>query len=159
MILFFEKLGGMSERKVLKVLNGQTVTPPPIWLMRQAGRYLPEYRETRKTAGSFLDLCYNPELATEVTLQPIRRFGLDAAILFSDILVIPDALDRNVSFSEGKGPAMDPIDVNGIDRLDAANVIAHLSPVLRLCPACARHCRMRRPFLDFAARPGRLPPT
>ncbi|MGF0523113.1 uroporphyrinogen decarboxylase [Agrobacterium pusense] len=119
----------MSERKVMTVLNGKTVTPPPIWLMRQAGRYLPEYRETRKSAGSFLDLCYNPELATEVTLQPIRRFGLDAAILFSDILVIPDALHRNVSFTEGRGPAMDPIDVSGIEELDASDVMAHLSPV------------------------------
>lgn len=149
----------MSERKVLKVLNGQTVTPPPIWLMRQAGRYLPEYRETRKNAGSFLDLCYNPELATEVTLQPIRRFGLDAAILFSDILVIPDGLDRNVSFSEGKGPAMDPIDVDGIDRLDASNVIAHLSPVFETVSRLRQTLPDETTLLGFVVRHGRLQPT
>ena len=88
----------MPRRRLLRAIDGETLDTPPIWLMRQAGRYLPEYRATRAEAGSFLDLCYNPELATEVTLQPIRRFGFDAAILFSDILVIPDALRRNVRF-------------------------------------------------------------
>jgi uroporphyrinogen decarboxylase len=82
---------------------------PPIWLMRQAGRYLPEYRRTRQQAGSFLDLCYNPVLAAEVTLQPIRRFGFDAAILFADILVVPDALGQGVRFVEGEGPVLDAI--------------------------------------------------
>ncbi|KPF57688.1 uroporphyrinogen decarboxylase [Rhizobium sp. AAP116] len=117
-------------RKVLDVLNGKTVTPPPIWLMRQAGRYLPEYRETRKKAGSFLDLCYSPEYATEVTLQPIRRYGFDAAILFSDILVIPDALHRNVTFTEGHGPQMDPIDTDGMLALSQEGVLDHLTPVM-----------------------------
>lgn len=118
-------------RNLVRVLDGETLSPPPIWLMRQAGRYLPEYLETRAQAGSFLQLCYNPELATEVTLQPIRRFGFDAAILFSDILVIPDALKRNVRFNEGHGPVMDPIDEDSIKALDAENVFAHLSPVLQ----------------------------
>src|SRR3990172_7527627 len=84
-------------------------SPPPIWLMRQAGRYLPEYRATRAAAGSFLDLCYAPALAAEVTLQPIRRYGFDAAILFSDILVVPDALGQRVAFVEGDGPRLEPI--------------------------------------------------
>ena len=83
-------------KRFLRVLNGEPVWPLPIWIMRQAGRYLPEYRETRKQAGSFLDLCYTPRLAEEVTLQPIRRFGFDAAIMFSDILVIPHALGQDV---------------------------------------------------------------
>ncbi|MGG7517920.1 uroporphyrinogen decarboxylase [Allorhizobium undicola] len=117
-------------RKVLSVLKGETITPPPIWLMRQAGRYLPEYRATRARAGSFLDLCYNPELATEVTLQPIRRYGFDAAILFSDILVIPDALKRNVTFTEGHGPQMTPIQADEIDSLKGMEIFPHLDPVL-----------------------------
>ncbi len=94
-----------SKRKLVRVLDGQAQEVPPIWLMRQAGRYLPEYRETRKKAGSFLDLCYTPEHAIEVTLQPIRRFGFDAAILFSDILVIPDALGRQREFRGRPGTA------------------------------------------------------
>ncbi|WP_445304342.1 uroporphyrinogen decarboxylase [Neorhizobium sp. SOG26] len=98
--------------------------------MRQAGRYLPEYRETRAKAGGFLDLCYTPDFAVEVTLQPIRRYGFDAAILFSDILVIPDALKRNVRFVQGEGPQMDPIDVSEILALKDDGVLPHLQPVL-----------------------------
>lgn len=116
-------------RKLLKVLNGETFDIPPIWLMRQAGRYLPEYRETRKEAGSFLDLCYNPELAVEVTLQPIRRFGFDASILFSDILVIPHALGRNLDFREGEGPVLDPITADEILRINTDGFLEHLAPV------------------------------
>jgi uroporphyrinogen decarboxylase len=98
-----------SQRLVEKVLSGHSSPTLPIWLMRQAGRYLPEYKAERKKAPSFLDFCYTPELAIEVTLQPIRRFGFDASIIFSDILTVPDALDRNVHFVEGEGPRMDPI--------------------------------------------------
>jgi uroporphyrinogen decarboxylase len=119
---------------VLDVLKGKTVFPPPVWMMRQAGRYLPEYRETRKRAGSFLNLCYNPDLAVEVTLQPIRRFGFDVAILFSDILVVPHALGRDLRFEEGAGPLMTPIRAEEIDRLlpgEATGEMFHvnLSPV------------------------------
>jgi uroporphyrinogen decarboxylase len=98
-----------QHRRLLRTLAGEPLSPPPIWLMRQAGRYLPEYRATRAQAGSFLNLCYDPVLAAEVTLQPIRRYGFDAAILFSDILVVPDALGQSVSFEEGEGPRLEPI--------------------------------------------------
>ncbi|MGH6950616.1 MAG: uroporphyrinogen decarboxylase [Vitreimonas sp.] len=103
----------MSSREtlpaLLRVLNGERVDPPPIWIMRQAGRYLPEYRELRTRAKSFLDFCYSPALATEAVMQPLRRFPLDAAILFSDILVVPDALGQKVWFVEGEGPRLDPL--------------------------------------------------
>ena len=98
-----------TKRRFLEPFDGHAVSPPPIWLMRQAGRYLPEYRAVRAKAGGFLDLVYNPELAAEVTLQPIRRYGFDAAILFADILVVPDALGQGVRFAEGEGPLLDAI--------------------------------------------------
>jgi uroporphyrinogen decarboxylase len=111
-----------AHRRFLKPFQGDSLDPPPMWLMRQAGRYLPEYRATRKEAGSFLDLCYNPKLAAEVTLQPIRRYGFDASILFSDILVVPDALGQHVTFAEGEGPRLDPIRaVEGLTRLSLSN--------------------------------------
>jgi len=98
------------EKPFLAALAGVRQAAPPLWLMRQAGRYLPEYRAIRSKAKSFLDFCYTPELATDATLQPIRRFGFDAAILFSDILVAPDALGQRVSFEEGEGPRLKPIE-------------------------------------------------
>ena len=98
-----------KNKKLLKTLHGYKYAQPPVWLMRQAGRYLPEYRETRKKAGSFLELCFNPDLAIEVTLQPLKRFDLDGAILFADILLIPNSLGQHLEFKEGEGPILKPI--------------------------------------------------
>jgi uroporphyrinogen decarboxylase len=98
-----------SSKTILRALAGETLPTPPIWMMRQAGRYLPEYKATRAIAGDFLSLCYNPELATEVTLQPIRRYGFDAAILFADILLIPQALGADLWFVTGEGPRLSTI--------------------------------------------------
>jgi len=114
----------------LEVLAGRRQSVPPIWMMRQAGRYLPEYRAVREKAGSFLDLCFNPDYAAEVTLQPIRRFGFDAAILFSDILVVPHSLGRKVWFVEGEGPRLEPLrDVASIKALPFEVDDATLAPV------------------------------
>ena len=140
-------------RKIVSVLEGRTIAPPPIWLMRQAGRYLPEYRETRAEAGSFLDLCYSPKHAVEVTLQPIRRYGFDAAILFSDILVIPDALKRNVRFVQGEGPRMDPIDPADIDRLETDGVLDHLQPVMETVRRLRQELPAETSLLGFCGAP------
>jgi len=142
-----------GERKVMRVLAGETVFPPPVWLMRQAGRYLPEYRATRARAKGFLDLCYTPDLAVEVTLQPIRRFGFDAAILFSDILVIPDALDRNVRFVEGTGPLMDPITPEGIAALNGSRLHAHLAPVYETVRRLRAELPAETTLLGFCGAP------
>ncbi|MGD9916078.1 MAG: uroporphyrinogen decarboxylase [Rhizobiaceae bacterium] len=142
-----------ARKKVLDVLSGQSVFPPPVWMMRQAGRYLPEYRETRRQAGSFLDLCYNPDLAVEVTLQPIRRFGFDASILFSDILVVPHALGRDLRFEEGVGPLMTPIDAAGIDRLDVSRFHDHLAPVYETVRRLRRELPSETTLIGFCGAP------
>ncbi len=100
----------LSGKRLISVLEGKTESPPPVWLMRQAGRYLPEYRELRAKAGSFWTMCNDPQMAAEITLQPIRRFGFDAAIIFSDILTVPFALGRTVTFEENIGPRLDAVD-------------------------------------------------
>jgi len=143
----------LPKRKLLKVLDGEAEAIPPVWLMRQAGRYLPEYRATRKIAGSFLDLCYTPEHAVEVTLQPIRRFGFDAAILFSDILVIPDALGRKVTFEEKRGPLLDPLDADEIDSLSGIDVLAHLSPVIEAVQQLRSALPAETALLGFCGAP------
>lgn len=114
----------------LKTLRGNIAESPPVWIMRQAGRYLPEYRELRAEAGDFLSLCYNPEWAAEVTLQPIRRFDLDASIIFSDILVVPHGLGRKLWFETGEGPKLEPLSTEAeIDALDMSALEPKLAPV------------------------------
>lgn len=118
-------------RAVLDAVRGWAHDRPPIWLLRQAGRYLPEYRQVRAKARDFLALCYAPELASEVTLQPLRRFDLDAAIVFSDILVVPDALGQKVRFEEGQGPVLDAIEnAAAVGRLSAEGAVERLAPVM-----------------------------
>ena len=142
-----------AERKVLAVLAGETVFPPPIWVMRQAGRYLPEYRATRAEAGGFLDLCYTPKLACEVTMQPIRRYGFDAAILFSDILVIPDALGRKVAFQEGEGPVLEPLDLASVGALDPSAIHGRLEPVYEAVELIRAALPSETTFLGFCGAP------
>src|SRR3569833_641259 len=118
----------LGTKPLLRVLAGERQAIPPVWMMRQAGRYLPEYRAVREKAGGFLDLCFNPELAADVPLQPVRRFGFAAAILFSDILVVPLALGRKVEFLAGEGPKLEPLtDAAGVASLRESldgNVVA-----------------------------------
>ncbi len=120
-----------TDKPFLRALAGESVWPPPIWLMRQAGRYLPEYREVRAGAGDFIALCTDPELAAEVTLQPIRRYGFDAAILFSDILMVPWAMGQKLRFAEGEGPLLEPLrDAEAVAGLRLAGVAERAAPIL-----------------------------
>ena len=146
--------------RVLRVLGGEAANPPPVWLMRQAGRYLPEYRAVREKAGSFWGMALNPDIAAEVTIQPIRRFGFDAAILFSDILTVPEALGQKVTFTAGEGPSLTPVtSVEGFDR-DPEHWARYFAPVyeaLRQTRAgLAREGFGDRALLGFAGAPWTL---
>jgi len=141
-------------KPLLQVLEGRRQAVPPIWMMRQAGRYLPEYMAVRKTVGSVLDLCFAPKLAAEVTLQPIRRFGFDAAILFSDILVIPHALGRRVRFAAGEGPQLEPINDPGtIAKLREKADDAVLAPIYETIDLVKAALPSNVAFLGFCGGP------
>jgi len=134
----------MTTKPLLRALKGETLPTPPVWMMRQAGRYLPEYRATRERAGDFLSLCYTPELAAEVTLQPIRRFGFDGAILFADILLIAQALGTRLWFVEGEGPRLEPVAtaeaVAALRQADAVHeALAPIGETLRLVRGALPH--------------------
>jgi len=138
----------------LRALGGEAVWPPPVWLMRQAGRYLPEYRAIRAQAADFIALCTNPDLATEVTLQPIRRFGFDAAILFSDILMVPWALGQDLRFVEGEGPQLPPIrDAAGVAALDPARLADAIAPILQTVRGVRAALHPGRALIGFAGSP------
>lgn len=127
-------------KPLLRVLAGERLDPPPLWLMRQAGRYLPEYRAVREKSGGFLDLCMTPDRAAEVTLQPLRRFGFDAAILFSDILVLPWAMGQELRYGEGEGPQLAPIrDVAALAALRPERAAERTAPVAEAIRAITPH--------------------
>ncbi|MBD8891569.1 uroporphyrinogen decarboxylase [Roseibium litorale] len=142
-----------EDRAVMRVLAGEKLWPPPIWMMRQAGRYLPEYREVRAKAPNFLSFCYNPDLATEVTLQPIRRYGFDASILFSDIFVVPDAIGYPVRFEEGRGPVLDPLSHDILDRLEQERAEEHLKPVIETVSRLRAELPTETTLLGFCGAP------
>ena len=144
----------VQAKSFLAALDGTRQKTPPIWLMRQAGRYLPEYREIRSKAPSFLDFCYSPALATEATLQPIRRFGFDAAILFCDILVIPDALGQSVSFESGEGPRLKPIETSAdLAALREAPDWSRLAPVFETVARARQSLPAETALIGFCGAP------
>ena len=147
-------MASTSTKPLLRVLAGEALSPPPWWLMRQAGRYLPEYRRVRSQAKDFVELCLTPALAAELTLQPIRRFGMDAAILFSDILMLPYALGQGLAYRDGEGPVLDAIaDAAGIARLDAAGALLRLEPVLEAVRRVRSTLGPQTALIGFAGAP------
>ena len=145
----------MSQKPILRALSGERLPVPPVWMMRQAGRYLPEYRATRAQAGDFLSLCYTPDLAAEVTLQPIRRYGFDAAILFADILLVPQALGADLWFVTGEGPRLSTItDAAGVAALKPVEAIHEtLNPVYETVRILARELPPEVTLIGFAGAP------
>ena len=142
---------------LLRALQGEVSTRPPFWLMRQAGRYLPEYRRVRERAEDFLRFCYTPDLAVEVTLQPWHRYGMDGVILFSDILVVPDALGQAVRFAEGQGPVLEPVrSVGDISRLSLDRLCGHLAPVFETIRRLSREISGDAALIGFAGAPWTL---
>ncbi|GIQ74579.1 uroporphyrinogen decarboxylase [Bradyrhizobium sp. ma5] len=143
-----------TKKPLIDLLSGHRQAVPPLWMMRQAGRYLPEYRELRAKAGGFLDLCFTPEFATEITLQPIRRFNFDAAIIFSDILVIPYALGRSVRFEAGEGPRLDPLATPGeIATLATEANFDQLEPVFETLRRVRRELAPEITLIGFCGAP------
>ena len=148
------KTDSVGTKPLLSVLDGTRQATPPVWMMRQAGRYLPEYRAVREKAGGFLDLCFNPELAAEVTLQPVRRFGFDAAILFSDILVVPLALGRKLWFVEGEGPRLEPMpDVTALKSLRRQIDQDRLAPVYETVRRVKAALKPQTTLIGFCGAP------
>jgi len=149
-----EKQQPGKNSKFIKTLRGTKSRIPPIWLMRQAGRYLPEYREIRSQANGFLSLCYTPDLATEVTLQPIKRYDLDAAILFSDILIVPHALGQDVKFVEGDGPRLEPIeDAQSLAQLDLSRTQEKFSIVCEAVSKIRKALTAKKALIGFCGAP------
>ncbi len=142
-------------KKLMRALAGEVLPVPPIWMMRQAGRYLPEYRATRAEAGDFLSLCYNPALAAEVTLQPIRRYGFDAAILFADILLIPDALGADLWFVTGEGPRLSTItsEEDFAKLKGPGDIHDHLAPIYETVRILSRELPQETALIGFAGAP------
>lgn len=145
----------MTNKTILRALAGETLDTPPIWMMRQAGRYLPEYRATREKAGDFLSLCYNSELAAEVTLQPLRRYDFDAAILFADILLIPQALGADLWFVTGEGPRLSTITTQAqVDALKPVEAIHEtLNPIYETVRILSRELPRQTTLIGFAGAP------
>lgn len=144
-----------AEKRLMRALAGETLAVPPVWMMRQAGRYLPEYRATRAKAGSFLDLCYDPDLAAEVTLQPIRRYGFDAAILFADILLVPQALGADLRFVEGEGPRLSTVTgAEDLARLGPAEAVHEtLAPIYETVRRLRAELPEETALIGFAGAP------
>ena len=143
-----------TDGRFLSALAGERQAIPPIWFMRQAGRYLPEYRALRAEAGSFLDLCFNSDFASEVTLQPVRRFDLDAAILFADILLIPHALGQNLRFAEGEGPILDPVVApEHLEAFRDKDILPKLSPVFETVRKTKSELPQEKALIGFAGAP------
>ena len=151
-------MASLENDRFLRALLREPVDRTPLWMMRQAGRYLPEYREIRAEAGSFMNLCTNPELACEVTLQPLRRYAMDAAILFSDILTVPDALGLGLYFSEGEGPRFErPISTAAeINALDPARAASELGYVMDAVSLIRKELKGSIPLIGFAGSPWTL---
>lgn len=143
----------MSKKILLDRLNGKVTHKIPVWFMRQAGRYLPEYREIRADVPDFLTMCYTPKLAAEVTLQPIRRYGFDGAILFSDILVIPDALGQHVRFEKGEGPRLGDLHLDQLAQKSTQDVVDYLSPVMETIDRVKTDLPKSTTFLGFCGAP------
>lgn len=148
----------LKNDRLLKALLGEPVDVTPVWMMRQAGRYLPEYRATRKQAGDFLTLCKTPELACEVTMQPLRRYAFDAAILFSDILTIPDALGQGLYFSEGEGPKFHKVirTAEDVEKLPEVNIASELSYVMDAVSVIRKELNGAVPLIGFSGSPWTL---